>query len=100
MKYFTEISRHAFFFPNERFFTDPPRTKASMWRTPMIHYVDEQAAPYPESGRRALLVGIAAFVVSGLLFFCVALIVAVRVYIGRLGCPDDIGNTMPCGTCS
>ena len=100
MKYFTEISRHAFFFPNEYFFTDPPRTKASMWGTRMIHYVDEQATPYPESGRRMLLVGIAAFVASGLLFFCVALIVAVRVHGGRLGYPDRVGNRTACGTCS
>jgi hypothetical protein len=78
MKYFTKISRHAFFFPNECFFTDPPRTKASVWRTRMIHYVDEHATPYPEFARGALLVGVAAFVACASLFFCVAIVLAVR----------------------
>jgi hypothetical protein len=77
MKYFTKISRHAFFFPNECFFTDPPRTKASVWRTRMIHYVDEHNTPYPVSARSALLVGVVAFVACGLLFFCVAFVLAV-----------------------
>jgi len=74
MKYFTEISRHAFVSTNECFFTDPPRTKASLWRTRVIHYVDEHATPYPESARTTLLVGVAAFVACGSLFFCVAFV--------------------------
>ena len=78
MKYFTEISRHAFVFTDECFFTDPPRTKASLWRTQVIHYVDEHAAPYPESARTMLLVGVAAFGACGSLFFCVAFVLAVR----------------------
>jgi hypothetical protein len=78
MEYFTRISRHAFFFPNECLFTDPPRTKASMWRTRMIHYVDEQATPYPEFARTALVVGVVAFVVCGSGFFCIAVVLAVR----------------------
>jgi len=77
MEYFAKISRHAFFFPNECFFTDPPRTKASVWRTRMIHYVDEHATPYPVSARSALLVGVVAFVACGLLFFCVAFVLVV-----------------------
>jgi len=77
IEYFTKISRHAFFFPNECFFTDPPRTKASVWRTRMIHYVDEHNTPYPVSARSALLVGVVAFVTCGLLFFCVAFVLAV-----------------------
>ena len=64
MKYFTEISRHAFVFTNECFFTDPPRTKASLWRTRVIHYVDEHATPYPESTRTTLLVAYIASWVS------------------------------------
>jgi transglutaminase superfamily protein len=78
LKYFSEIARHAFVFTNECFFTDPPRTKASLWRTRVIHYVDEHATPYPECARRALLVGVAAFVVCGSLFLGVACVLAVR----------------------
>ena len=78
LKYFAEIARHAFVFTNECFFTDPPRTKASLWRTRVIHYVDEHATPYPESARRALLVGVAAFVACGSLFLSVACVLAVH----------------------
>lgn len=90
MKYFKEIPRHAFVFTNECFFTDPPRTKASLWRTRVLHYVDEYAPPYPEFARTTLLVGIAALVACGLLFFCVAFVLAARVGTGRsLGAPDS-----------
>lgn len=92
MKYFTEISRHAFVFTNECFFTEPPRTKASLWQTRVIHYVDEHATPYPESARKALLVGVAAFVACGSLFFCVAFILAVRLHCQRLRCPDHVSD--------
>ena len=78
IKFYTKISKHAFVFTNECFFTDPPRTKASVWRTQVIHYVDELATPYPESGRRTLLVGVAAFVACGSLFISVAILLAVR----------------------
>ena len=78
MKFFTQISRHAFVFTNECFFTDPPRTKASLWRTRVIHYVDEHATAYPASARRTLLVGAAALVACGALFFCVGFFLAVR----------------------
>jgi hypothetical protein len=78
MKYFSEICRHAFVFTNESFFTDPPRTKASLWRTQVIHYVDEHAPSYPESARIGLLLGVATFGACGSLFFCVAFVLAVR----------------------
>jgi transglutaminase-like putative cysteine protease len=89
MKYFTEISRHAFVVTNEYFFTDPPRTKASLWRTPVIHYVDDHAPPYPESTRRTFLVGVAAFVGCGSLFFSVAFVLAVRLTLRRRRYPDQ-----------
>jgi hypothetical protein len=78
IKFYTRISKHAFVFKNECLFTDPPRTKASVWRTQVIHYVDELAPPYPESARRTLLMGVAAFVACGSLFLGVALLLAVR----------------------
>ena len=88
MKYCTRISRHAFFFMNECFFTDPPRTKASVWRTRVIHYVDEHATPYPEFARRMLLVGVVAFLACASLFFCVAIVFAARLTLRKRSRPD------------
>jgi len=98
MEYFTQISRHAFFFTSECFFTDPPRTKASMWRTRMIHYVDQDAAPYPKSVRSALLMGVVAFCAWGLLFFYVAFVLSVARHRERCRCADRVGDSIPLGT--
>jgi hypothetical protein len=57
MEYFAKIARHAFVLTNERFFTDPPPTRASIWRLRVLHYVDEHADPYPEFRKKALLAG-------------------------------------------
>jgi hypothetical protein len=76
IKFYTRISKHAFVFTNECLFTDPPRTKASVWGTQVIHYVDELVTPYPESARRTLLVSVATLVSCGSLSFGVALLLA------------------------
>ena len=55
MEYLAQIPRHAFVVTNERLFTDPPLTKADVWRFRVLHYVDEHAEPYPNV-RRAMIV--------------------------------------------
>ena len=55
MEYLAQIPRHAFVVTNECLFTDPPLTKADVWRFRVLHYVDEYAEPYP-SVRRAMTV--------------------------------------------
>ena len=55
MQYLAQISRHAFVVTNECLFTDPPLTKADVWRFRVLHYVDEYAEPYPNV-RRAMTV--------------------------------------------
>ena len=47
MEYLAQIPRHAFVVTNECLFTDPPLTKADVWRFRVLHYVDEHAGPYP-----------------------------------------------------
>ena len=55
MEYLAQIPRHAFVVTNECLFTDPPLTKADVWRFRVLHYVDEHAEPYPNV-RRAMTV--------------------------------------------
>jgi hypothetical protein len=53
LDYLAQIPRHAFVVTNENLFTEPPLTKADVWRFRVLHYVDEHAARYPRA-RRAM----------------------------------------------
>lgn len=80
MAYFQQIARHAFFFTNEMIFRDPPLTKASVWGFRVLHYVDEEADPYPEVTKKASLAAGAMLGLSGVLLFF-ALLRSLRDYL-------------------
>jgi len=61
LDYLAQIAKHAFVFTNERLFTDPPLTKASVWRFRLLHYVDRDAGPYPEWARELTMLGAIVF---------------------------------------
>jgi Transglutaminase-like superfamily len=68
LEYFEQIPRHAFVFTNECLFTDLPLTKASVRQFRVLHYVDEEAEPYPEFVGKVLQTGavVLATISSGL----------------------------------
>jgi hypothetical protein len=72
MHYFAQIAKHVFVLRNERFFTDPPLTKASVWRFRVLHFVDECADPYPALAKRMLVVGAAVFAGCSILLLAAA----------------------------
>jgi Transglutaminase-like superfamily len=76
LQYFSEISRHAFVFRNECYFTDPPLGKGSLWRLQILHYVDEYAPPYPESTKKALLASAATLTACSVILFCAGIALA------------------------
>lgn len=78
LDYLTRIAKHAFVFTNERLFTDPPLTKASVWRFQLLHYVDRDAEPYPESARELSILGAIVFGACAMLLLGRSAILAVR----------------------
>ena len=74
MEYLTQITRHAFVFANECLFTDPPLTKASLWRFRVLHYVDQHAGPYPVVNKIAAMCGTFALAALSLFFLSASVV--------------------------
>ncbi|HYI93896.1 MAG TPA: transglutaminase domain-containing protein [Bryobacteraceae bacterium] len=92
MAYYQQISRHAFFYTTQTLFADPPLAKADFWRFKVLHYVDQNAAPYPTFKKNALLLGTALFAVCGLLLICASVVLLLRFRGSRQDAPSQVAT--------